>query len=116
MKSSLPPASLSDTTSAERVSTDRRGRRWHWMLVVAVIVSVLAGGAGWGYLRNTERTRVLAAIEAAGGKWHRPPGPSYFDRVLASMFGASAEDRRYDVWITGAEVDDAWLSANGDLR
>src|SRR5688572_28827342 len=115
MTTKLPPTSLSEIASAERVSADPRRRRWHCMLVVALIASVLAGGAGWGYLRSTERTRVLAAIDAAGGKWHKPPGPSYFERVLASMFGASVDDRRYDVWITGAEVDDAWLSANGDL-
>jgi hypothetical protein len=98
-------------------ASDNPRRVWRqWWLLVALIAVLTAGAAGWMHQRAAERTRALAAIVAAGGRWHKPTGPSYFERVLASMFGASVDDRRYDVWITGAEVDDAWLSRNGDLR
>jgi len=100
------------TVEPPRDLRPRRRRR----LILLLVVAALASLGGWMYQRTNERTRVLAAIEAAGGKWHKPTGPSYFDRVLASMFGASVEDRRYDVWLNGTEVNDAWLEANHDLR
>ena len=100
--------------SVESPGIAARSRRRLVWLVVVVILFGLAGR--WVYHRINERPRVLAAIEAAGGKYHAPNRDYYFVRMIARLFGQKDFDGDYDVFFGGPKFDDAWLAEQNDLR
>ena len=108
---------MTDSAPAQLAATqgDTLARRRR-LLVLAVVLALLGSSAGWFYLRISEQSRVLAAIEAAGGKYHAPDRGQYVGYALQRLFGQVDPPRGYDVLLDGPKIDDAWLAEQHQLR
>lgn len=108
---------MTDSAPAQLAAThgDTLARRRR-LLVLAVVLALLGSSAGWFYLRISEQSRVLAAIEAAGGKYHAPDRGQYMGYALQRLFGQMDPPRGYDVLLDGPKFDDAWLAEQHRLR
>ena len=91
-------------------------RRYRLLASALVVLAVFGSAAGWIYLRVTERSRVLAAITQAGGQYQEEAKSARFGRMFLQLLGNQNVSGGDAVYLDGPHFDDAWLSAQQDLR
>ena len=91
-----------------------RTRNRHKLVLLLFALTFIGLAGRWFYHRVTERSRVIDAIIAAGGKHQSPTSQPGLDRLIARLSGdRGAGD---EVFLDGPNFDEAWLVAQHDLR
>lgn len=89
---------------------------WRRRVIVALFAGAVVVGSAWFYAHVTERSRMVTAIEAAGGAAYAPNCVPFAERIVGTLLGDGDPQRMYSVRLRGPKFDDAWLERHDDLR